>query len=99
MQKNCVRDERRSARSRVRGRSDKYLTSPPEGATISREIHYRVVHSRRRLQSKFQSNWAPSFVLTAFGNGSVHGFYKNEKRAISVGDSILVLEGISRSEI
>ena len=37
--------------------------------------------------------------MTACGNGRVYGFYKNGKRAISVGDSILVLEGKSRSEI
>ena len=40
----------------VRGRSDKYLASPLEGATIAREIYYRVAHSRRRVLSKFQLN-------------------------------------------
>ena len=69
----------------VRGRSDKYLSSPPEGAIIAREIYYRVVHSRRRLLSKFQSNRTRSFVLSECGNGR----YKNGKK--SVGDSILVL--------
>ena len=33
----------------VRGRSDKYLASPPEGATIVREIYHRIVYSRRLL--------------------------------------------------
>ena len=57
---------------------------------MASEIYYRVVQSRRRLLSKFQSNLTRSFVLTACGNGRVRGFYKNGKRAISVGDSILV---------
>ena len=74
----------------LRGRSDKYLASPPEGVTIAREMYHRVVHCRRRLLSKFQSNRTRSFVLTACGNGRVRGFYKNGKRAISFGDSILV---------
>ena len=73
-----------SVRVCLRGRSDKYLVSPPEGATIAREIYYRVVHSRRRLLSKFQSNRTRSFVLTACGNAV--------KRAMSVGNSILVFE-------
>jgi len=30
----------------LRGQSDKYLASPPDGVTIAREIYYRVVHSR-----------------------------------------------------
>ena len=66
----------------VRGRSKKYLASPPEGATIARDIYYRVVHSRKRLLSKCQSNRTRSFDLTACGNGRVRGFYKNGKRAI-----------------
>ena len=74
----------------IRGRSDKYLTSSSEGATVAREMYYRVVHSRRRLLSKFHSNRTRSFVLAAWGNGRVRGYYKNGKRAISVGDSILV---------
>jgi len=32
----------------IRGQSDKYLASPPDGVTIAREIYYRVVHFRRR---------------------------------------------------
>ena len=75
--------------SHLRGRSDKYLASPPEGATIARQIYYRVVHFRRLL-SKFRSNWTRSFVLTVCGNDRVQGFYKKGKGAISVGDSILV---------
>ena len=51
-----------------------YLASSPEIATIAREIYYRVVHSRRRLLSKFQSNRTRSFILTACGNGQVRGF-------------------------
>ena len=76
----------------IREQSDKCLTSSPEGATIATEIYYRVVHSRRRLLSKFKSNRTRSFVLTACGDGLVRGFYKNGKRVISVaiGDSILV---------
>ena len=74
----------------IRGQSDKYLASPPEGATIARETYYRVVHSRSRLLSKFQSNRTRSLVLTACGNGRIRRVYKNGKRAISVGDSILV---------
>ena len=50
----------------VRGRSDKYLTLPHEGATIASEIQYRVIHSRRLLLSKYQSNRARSFVLSAW---------------------------------
>ena len=38
-----------TVQQKIRGRPDKYLASPPEGATIAREIYYRVVHSRRRL--------------------------------------------------
>ena len=83
----------------LRGRSDKYLTSLPKGVTIAREIYSRVVHSRRRLLLKFQSNRTRSFVLTACRNGRVRGFYKNGRRAISVGDSILVFGRKSRSEI
>ena len=86
-----------SAGANLRGRSDKYLVSPPEGATITRDIYYCVVNSREGLLSKFQSNRTRSFVLTACGNGRVCEFYKNGKRATSVGDSILVLEGKSRS--
>jgi len=33
----------------IRGQSDKYLASPPNGVTVAREIYCRVVHSRRRL--------------------------------------------------
>ena len=58
----------------IRGRSDKYLASSLEGVTIAIEICYRVVHYRRRLLSKFQSNRTRSFVLTACGNGRVRGF-------------------------
>ena len=74
----------------IRGRFDKCLASPPEGATIAREICYRVVHSRRYFSSKFQLNRTRIFILTARGNGRVCGFYKNGKRAMSVDDSILV---------
>ena len=73
--------ENRQHAQLIRWRSDKYLTLPPEGATIARQ-----------LLSKFQSNRTRSFVLTAYGNVRVRGFYKNGKRAISVGDSILVFE-------
>ena len=45
----------------LRERSDKYLASPPQGATTARDIYYRVVHSRRRLLSKFQSYQIHSF--------------------------------------
>ena len=86
----------------IRRWSDKYLTSPPEGATIAREIYYRVVHSRRRLHQKFQSNRTRSFVLTACGNERVRGFYKNGKRAKEQYRWVirfLFFEGISRSEI
>jgi len=51
----------------LRGQSDKYLASPPDGVTIAREIYYRVVHSRRWLLSKFHPNRTRSFVLTACG--------------------------------
>jgi len=54
--------------------SDKYLASPPDGVTFAREIYYRVVHSRRRLLSKFQPNRTLSFVLTACGLGRFRGF-------------------------
>ena len=63
----------------IRGRFDNSLASPSEGSTIAREIYYLVVHSRRRLLSKFQSNRTRSFVLTAPGNGCARGFYKNGK--------------------
>ena len=58
----------------IRGRSDKYLASPHDGATIAREIYYRVVHCRRRLLSKFQPNRTRSFVLTTCGSCRVRGF-------------------------
>ena len=83
----------------IRGRSDKYLASPSEGATIAREIYYRVVHSRRRLLSTFQSNRTRSFILTACGNGRVRGFYKNGKEQYQSVIRFLFLEGKSRSEI
>jgi len=57
-----------------RGQSHKYLASPPDGVTITKEIYYRVVHSCRRLLSKFQPNRTLSFVLTACGIGRVRGF-------------------------
>ena len=66
----------------IRGRPDKYLASPPEGATIARQIYHRVVHSRRRLLSKFQSNRNRSFVLTACGNGLVRGFPKIDRKSV-----------------
>ena len=74
----------------VRGRSDKYLASPLDGATIAKETYCRVVHSRRRSLSKFQSDRTRNFVLTACGIGRVREFYKNGRKAISVGVSILV---------
>jgi len=37
---------------RVRGQSDKYSASLPDGVTIAREIYYRVLHSRSRLLTK-----------------------------------------------
>lgn len=40
----------------IRRRSDKHIASPPDRTTISREIYYYVLHSRRWLLSKFQSN-------------------------------------------
>jgi len=61
-------------KSRIRGQSDNYLASPPDGVTIAREIYYRVVFSRRRLLSKFQPNRTRCFVLTACGIGRVRGF-------------------------
>jgi len=64
----------------LRGQSDKYLASPPDGVTIARKIYYRVVHSRRRLLPKFQPNRTRSFVLTACGIGRVRGFQKNGHR-------------------
>ena len=70
----------------IRGRSYKYLASLPEGATIAREIYCRVVHSRRRLLSKYQSNRTRGFVITTRKNGRVRGFDKNGKRTTSVGD-------------
>jgi len=75
----------------LQGQSDKYIASPPDGVTIAREMYYRVVHSRRRLLSKFQPNRIRSFVLTACGMGRVRGFLKNGERAISVDDLTLVL--------
>ena len=36
----------------LRGQSDKYLASWPDGASIAREKYYHVVHSLRRLLSK-----------------------------------------------
>ena len=63
----------------IRGWFDKYLASPLKGVTIAREIYYRVVHSRRRLLTKFQLNRTRSFVLTACENGRVRGFDKNGK--------------------
>jgi len=50
----------------IRGQSDKYLASPPDGVTIAREIYFRVVHSRRRLLSKFQPNLRKNFESVLF---------------------------------
>ena len=72
---------KRNSFTDIRGRSDKYLASPPGGATIAREINCRAVHSRRWLLSKFQSNRTRSFVLNACGNGRVWGFYKKWKKS------------------
>ena len=58
----------------VRGQSDKYLASPPERASIAREIYYYVVHSSRRLLSKFQPNQTCSFVFTACGSEHIRKF-------------------------
>ena len=44
------------------GRFDECLASLPDGATIAKEIYYRVVHCRRRLLSKFQPNRTRCFV-------------------------------------
>ena len=63
-----------SLQASIRGRSDMYLASPPDGVSIARDIYYRVVHSHRRLLSKFQSNRTFSFVLTACGSGHAGGF-------------------------
>jgi len=81
----------------VRGQSDKNLGSPPDGATIAREIYFRVVRSRRRLLSKFQPNRTRSFVLTACGTGRVRG--KMEEEQYGSETRFLFLEGKSRSEI
>ena len=83
----------------LRGRSDKYLASPPKGANIAREIYYRVVHSRRYFSSKFQLNRTRIFVLTACGNERVPGFYKMVKEQYLSVIRFLFLEGKSRSEI
>ena len=80
----------------IRGRSDKYFTSPPEGATIARKIYYCVVYSRRRLMSNFQLNRTRNFVLIVCGR---EGYYKNGKRANRSVIRFLFLEGKSCSEI
>ena len=85
--------------SKIRGRSDKYLVLPPEGATIAREIYYRVVHSRRRLLSKFQSNRTRSFVLSRVETGVSADFTTMEKEQYRSAIRFLFLEGKSRSEI
>ena len=83
----------------MRGQSDKYLASSPEGATIARQIYCHVVHSRRWLLSKFLSNRIRSFVLTACGNGRVRGIYKNEEEQYRSVIRFLFLEGKSRGVI
>lgn len=62
----------------VQGRSDKYLASPPEGATSTREICFRVVHSHKRLLSKTQPNRNRSFVLITCGSMRVREFLENK---------------------
>ena len=83
----------------IRGRSDKYLASSREYATIAREIYYCAVHSRRRLLSKLQSNRTRCFVLIACGNGRVREFYKKWKKQYRSVMRFLFLEGNSHSEI
>lgn len=40
----------------IQGRSEKYLASPPDGATLAREIDYCILHSCRMLLSiQYQS--------------------------------------------
>ncbi len=58
----------------LRGWSDKYLSSPPDGVTIARRVCYRVEPSCRRLTSKFQSNRICGFVLTPCRSERVHRF-------------------------
>ena len=65
----------------IRGRSDKYLASRSNGASIAREIYYRVVHSLTRLLSKYQPNRTRGFVFTACGNGRGGGFLEKRKKS------------------
>ncbi len=58
----------------IRGWSDKYLASPPDGVTIAKRVYYSVEPSCRRLISKFQSNRICGFVLTPCRSERVHGF-------------------------
>lgn len=55
------------------------LSLTPYGANIAKAFYYRVVHSRRRLLSKFQLSQTCSFVLTARGSERVGGLWKKEK--------------------
>lgn len=48
---------------------NKCLVSPHDGATIAREVYFRVVLSHRLSLSKFQPNRARSFVSTACRTG------------------------------
>ncbi len=59
---------------KVRGWSDKYLASPPDGVTIARRVYCCVEPSCRRLTSKFQSNQICGFVSTLCRSERVHGF-------------------------
>ena len=77
--------------SYIRGWFDKYLASPPDGASIAREIYYRIVHSHRWLWSKFQPNRTRSFVLTACGSVSAD-FRKMEKEQYRLVIPFLFLE-------
>ena len=79
--------------------SDKYLASPPYGASITRDIYYRLVHSLRWLLSKFQPNQTRSFVFPCVEAGVVADFRKMEKERYRSVIQLLFLEGKSRSEV
>ena len=58
------------------------LASPPDGASIAREICCCVIHSLRRLLSKFQPNQMRCFVLTAGMSTDFREMRKEQYRSV-----------------
>lgn len=62
----------------IRDRSDKYLASTSDDATIVRKTYNRVVFTPRHLLSKFQPNLTTSFLRPRVEMGMFTAFRKME---------------------